>query len=145
MSGKTNRPAPQNLKAKLACGAAASFIAIENGIMSGQNENASVPNTVRKISPAIRNRFELEMRDVGHFVGRYRAIDNSRALGLQALVDGPAQLAGLLGVEPDAVVLTNGSTSPDRRSKIHRIVDSYKRGTTMRRTVGAKAFTSKEC
>lgn len=68
--------------------------------MSGQNENASVPNAVRKISPAIRNRFELEMRDVGHFVGRYHAIDNSRALGLQALVDGPPNSPGCSALNP---------------------------------------------
>jgi bd-type cytochrome oxidase subunit I len=38
----TGRPA-QNMNARLECGAAASSIVTENGIMYGQNERASVP------------------------------------------------------------------------------------------------------
>jgi hypothetical protein len=37
---------------------------------------------------------------------------------------------------PVTVALTEGSTSSDRRSKIHRIVDSYKRLSTMWPMVG---------
>jgi hypothetical protein len=33
ISGKTMIPSPQNMKARLECGAAASSIVIENGIM----------------------------------------------------------------------------------------------------------------
>jgi hypothetical protein len=36
MSGKTNRPSPQNMKARLERGAAASSMVIVNGILCGQ-------------------------------------------------------------------------------------------------------------
>ena len=39
------------------------------------------------------------MRDVRHFVGRNHAVDNGRAVGLERLADGIAQLAGLFGLE----------------------------------------------
>ena len=39
------------------------------------------------------------MRDVGQFIGRYHAVDNGRAVGLERLVDGIAQLAGPFRLE----------------------------------------------
>jgi hypothetical protein len=45
----------------------------------------------------VAHRFLLEMRDVGQFVGRNHAVDDGRAIRLQRLVDGIAQLARLSG------------------------------------------------
>jgi hypothetical protein len=41
--------------------------------------------------------FQLNMREVGQFVSRNHAVDNGRAIRLQRLVDGIAQLARLSG------------------------------------------------
>jgi hypothetical protein len=44
--------------------------------------------------------FQLNMREVGQFVGRDHAVDNGRAVALESLVDGIAQLAGPFGLKP---------------------------------------------
>ena len=41
------------------------------------------------------DRLQLDMRQVGHFVGRHDAIDDGRARGLERLLDGGVQFAGL--------------------------------------------------
>src|ERR1700677_4450212 len=45
----TKRPAPQNMKFRLAAGDAACSTVSAKGIMYGQNEPAKVPNAARKI------------------------------------------------------------------------------------------------
>ena len=44
--------------------------------------------------------FQIDMREVGHFIGRNDAPDDGRAFGLERLVDGLAQLTRLFGLEP---------------------------------------------
>jgi hypothetical protein len=44
-----NKPAPQNMKARLEWGAAASSMVMAPGIMSGQDEIAKVPNATTKM------------------------------------------------------------------------------------------------
>ena len=53
ISGKMNRPSPQNMKARLEWGAAASSMVMTNGIMYGQKEIARVPNADMKMRTTI--------------------------------------------------------------------------------------------
>ena len=53
MSGKTKKPSPQNIKARLEYGATESSIVIVNGSVYTQNEIASMPNATAKMSTII--------------------------------------------------------------------------------------------
>src|SRR6476469_501141 len=55
MSGKTKRPSPQNMNARLDGVDAASVMVSTNGIMYGQKEIARVPNAAKKMKTIIGN------------------------------------------------------------------------------------------
>ena len=46
--------------------------------------------------------FQIDMREVGHFIGRDDAVDNGRPFDPERLVDGLAQLAGFSALKPAA-------------------------------------------
>src|SRR6202040_1089832 len=54
ISGKTKRPSPQNMNARLDGGAADSSMVRTKGIMYGQNERAKVPKAHKKITVTMR-------------------------------------------------------------------------------------------